>query len=144
MRLFFSTGIIENIAEYRPEVSHDLANQGLLRWLMQRVKQKTFDSNKLYATEVLAILLQENDNTRSLLGDLEGIDTLLQQLNVTIHTSCNSISKDTAYWIYFALKNICKNTRKIFAPLHYHYNHYITIEMFAIVFFVISNVCKKF
>lgn len=75
-------GVIENLTEYRPEVSHDLASQGLLKWLLQRIKQKTFDSNKLYASEILAILLQEKDETRALLGDLEGIDLLLQQLNV--------------------------------------------------------------
>ena len=78
------SGILENLVEFRPECSHDLASQGLLKWLLQRIKQKTpFDGNKLYASEVLAILLQENDNTRSLLGEIDGIDILLQQLNVS-------------------------------------------------------------
>lgn len=87
-------GIIENIAEFRPEASHDLASQGLLRWLLHRIKLKApFDSNKLYATEILAILLQENDKTRSLLGEIDGIDVLLQQLNVRrnsgpLYTTC--------------------------------------------------------
>lgn len=78
-------GIIENVIEFRPESSRDLAAQGLLKWLLQRIKLKApFDSNKLYASEILAILLQDNDNTRSLLGDIDGIDVLLQQLNASI------------------------------------------------------------
>lgn len=77
-----SLGIIENVIEFRPESSRDLAAQGLLKWLLQRIKLKApFDSNKLYASEILAILLQDNDSTRSLLGDIDGIDVLLQQLN---------------------------------------------------------------
>lgn len=78
-------GIIENVTEFRPECSHDIASQGLLKWLLQRIKQKLpFDTNKLYASEILAILLQENDNTRSLMGDIDGIDILLGQLNVSL------------------------------------------------------------
>lgn len=77
-------GIIENVTEFRPESSHDIASQGLLKWLLQRIKQKgPFDSNKLYASEILAILLQDNDNTRTLLGEIDGIDILLGQLNVS-------------------------------------------------------------
>uniref|UniRef100_G1R371 Beta-catenin-like protein 1 n=1 Tax=Nomascus leucogenys TaxID=61853 RepID=G1R371_NOMLE len=41
-----------------------------------------FDANKLYCSEVLAILLQDNDENRELLGELDGIDVLLQQLSV--------------------------------------------------------------
>ncbi|KAG9335236.1 hypothetical protein JZ751_005482 [Albula glossodonta] len=41
-----------------------------------------FDANKLYCSEILAILLQNNDGTRELLGELDGIDVLLQQLSV--------------------------------------------------------------
>ncbi|TRY98616.1 hypothetical protein DNTS_005290 [Danionella cerebrum] len=41
-----------------------------------------FDGNKLYCSEILAILLQNNDKTRELLGELDGIDVLLQQLSV--------------------------------------------------------------
>ena len=81
---FVFVGIIENLTEYRPEISHDVAQQGVLKWLLQRIRQKgPFDSNKLYATEILAILLQDNDDTRALLGEIDGIDILLQQLNVS-------------------------------------------------------------
>lgn len=32
--------IIENLLEYRPEMSSDAAQQGLLQWLLRRIKQK--------------------------------------------------------------------------------------------------------
>lgn len=43
-----------------------------------------FDGNKLYATEILSILLQTTPDNRKLLGELDGIDVLLQQLAVSI------------------------------------------------------------
>ncbi|KAM4623259.1 beta-catenin-like protein 1 isoform 2-T2 [Discoglossus pictus] len=75
--------IIENMTEFRPEICSDAAQQGLLQWLLKRLKAKVpFDANKLYCSEILAILLQNNDDTRELLGELDGIDVLLQQLSV--------------------------------------------------------------
>ncbi|XP_076469912.1 beta-catenin-like protein 1 [Babylonia areolata] len=73
--------IIENITEFRTEISSEAAQQGLLVWLLKRVKMKLpFDANKLYASEIMAILLQNSDEVRQLLGEQEGIDVLLQQL----------------------------------------------------------------
>ncbi|XP_067324398.1 beta-catenin-like protein 1 [Anolis sagrei] len=75
--------IIENMAEFRPEMCSDAAQQGLMQWLLKRLKAKMpFDANKLYCSEVLAILLQNKDDNRELLGELDGIDVLLQQLSV--------------------------------------------------------------
>ncbi|MBZ3872215.1 Beta-catenin-like protein 1 [Sciurus carolinensis] len=75
--------IVENMAEFRPEMCTEAAQQGLLQWLLKRLKAKMpFDANKLYCSEVLAILLQDNDENRELLGELDGIDVLLQQLSV--------------------------------------------------------------
>ncbi|XP_049801123.1 beta-catenin-like protein 1 [Schistocerca nitens] len=73
--------IFENITEFRPEVCADAAKQGLMQWLLRRLRVKApFDGNKLYASEMLSILLQDTPENRQLLGDLEGIDVLLQQL----------------------------------------------------------------
>ncbi len=45
--------------EFRPEISKEAADAGILTWLMKRLKVKVaFDSNKLYASEILSILLQ--------------------------------------------------------------------------------------
>ncbi|CAG9782922.1 unnamed protein product [Diatraea saccharalis] len=74
-------GIIENITEFRPEMCSEVAKQGFLQWLLKRLKLKIpFDGNKLYATEILSILLQNTPENRKLLGELDGIDVLLQQL----------------------------------------------------------------
>ncbi|KAM6339644.1 beta-catenin-like protein 1 isoform 3-T3 [Alca torda] len=79
----FFSAIVENMAEFRPEMCTEAAQQGLMQWLLKRLKAKMpFDANKLYCSEVLAILLQNNDDNRELLGELDGIDVLLQQLSV--------------------------------------------------------------
>jgi len=51
-----------------------------LNWLLKRIKVKSFDSNKQYASELLAILLQNSRDNRLALLSKNGIDTLLQVL----------------------------------------------------------------
>lgn len=51
-------------------------------WLYLKVKG-SFDSNKLYAAELISILVQTQDENRKLLGDLDGIDILLRQIAVS-------------------------------------------------------------
>ncbi|KAJ8257313.1 hypothetical protein GJAV_G00184250 [Gymnothorax javanicus] len=81
--VYNTLAIIENMAEFRPDLCTEAAQQGLMIWLLKRIKAKMpFDANKLYCSEILAILLQNNDTTRELLGEVEGIDVLLQQLSV--------------------------------------------------------------
>ncbi|CAG2248327.1 CTNNBL1 [Mytilus edulis] len=73
--------IIENVTEFRPECCTEAAQQGLMVWLLKRIKSKIpFDANKLYASEILAIILQNSDENRLLIGEYDGIDVLLQQL----------------------------------------------------------------
>ena len=50
----------------------------LLKWLLGRVRQREFDSNKQYASEVLAILLQSSPVNQQILVDADGIELLLQ------------------------------------------------------------------
>ncbi|XP_058792146.1 beta-catenin-like protein 1 [Phymastichus coffea] len=79
--VFNTLSIFENLLEIKPEICVDAGKQGLITWLLKRVKVKgPFDSNKLYATEILSILLQNTSENKLLLGDLDGIDVLLQQL----------------------------------------------------------------
>lgn len=74
-------GIVENLTEFKPDISADACQQGLLQWILKRLKAKMpFDANKLYCSEILSILLQNQDDNRKLLGELEGVDVLLQQL----------------------------------------------------------------
>lgn len=81
---YFISAFFENLFEMRPDVCLDAAKQGLLQWLLRRLRAKLpFSENKLYSTEVLSILLQNTPENRQMLGDLEGIDILLQQLAVS-------------------------------------------------------------
>jgi len=76
-----SLGIVENLAESRPSMVTEAANEGLMAWILKRLKAKMpFDDNKLYASEILAILLQNADDNRRLLGETDGVDILLGQL----------------------------------------------------------------
>lgn len=72
--------VIENLAEFRPEVCVTAGQHGLLTWLLKRLKRRMFDSNKLYASEIIAILLQNHEENRQLVGDSNGVDSLLQAL----------------------------------------------------------------
>jgi beta-catenin-like protein 1 len=76
-------GIFENLTEFRPEMCIEIAEQGLLSWILKRLKAvKGFDANKLYCSEILSILIQSTNENRILLGELDGIDLLLQQLAI--------------------------------------------------------------
>lgn len=76
-----SLAVLENLLEFRPELGKAAVEQNFLNWLMKRVKQKgVFDGNKLYASELLAILLQQTEEARKALGEQNGIDILLQAL----------------------------------------------------------------
>ena len=73
--------IVENLCEVKnAEVCSAAGEQGLLLWLLKRVRVRQYDNNKLYAAEILAILLQGNEPNQKLLGEKDGIDILLQSL----------------------------------------------------------------
>ncbi|XP_030571788.1 beta-catenin-like protein 1 [Drosophila novamexicana] len=75
--------IVENLTEIDSEFVREAATQGLLAWLLKRLKGKSpFDPNKLYCSEILSILIQTENDNRLLLGTLDGVDVLLQQLAV--------------------------------------------------------------
>lgn len=73
--------IVENMSELKnAEVCAAAGGQGLLAWLLRRVRVRQYDANKLYAAEVLAILLQGHEANQRLLGERDGIDMLLQSV----------------------------------------------------------------
>ena len=78
-------GIFENLIEFVPDKVNDIAEQGLLSWLLKRLKAKIpFEANKLYVSEILSILLQHSPENRKLFGEMDGVDVILQQLAVSI------------------------------------------------------------
>ncbi|XP_016978920.1 LOW QUALITY PROTEIN: beta-catenin-like protein 1 [Drosophila rhopaloa] len=75
--------IVENLTEIDSEFVKEAAEQGLLAWLLKRLRGKSpFDPNKLYCSEILSILIQTENDNRLMLGSLDGVDVLLQQLAV--------------------------------------------------------------
>lgn len=70
--------IFENLTEFNPESCVEIAKQGLMQWILKRLKVKQYDANKLYCSEILSILLQNTNENRILLSSLDGIDVLLQ------------------------------------------------------------------
>eukprot|EP00743_Colponemidia_sp_Colp-15_P002770 GILK01002998.1.p1 GENE.GILK01002998.1~~GILK01002998.1.p1 ORF type:complete len:543 (-),score=135.01 GILK01002998.1:59-1645(-) len=74
--------IFENLAELRPvECKSACGSAGILTWLVQRLRQKKMDANKLYASEVLAILLQDSADNQRLVGEGDSLDHLLLVLS---------------------------------------------------------------
>lgn len=77
--VFNTLSVLENMVEVRPAVAEMVCERTkLLRWLLNRIKAREFDSNKLYASEILAILLQNSVVNQRRVGQLNGVDTILQ------------------------------------------------------------------
>ncbi|KAL4421715.1 hypothetical protein ABPG77_002331 [Micractinium sp. CCAP 211/92] len=73
--------ILENMAEVKPEVAElALEKTKLLKWLLARLRPREVDSNKQYASEILAILVQQSDANKRKMGSTNGIDAVLQAI----------------------------------------------------------------
>lgn len=80
--VYNSLSLLENILELKPKSTLTFASEGLLAWLLKRLRAKLpFSTNKLYASEILSIMLQNDEmDIKQQLGESDGIDTILQQL----------------------------------------------------------------
>ncbi|OMP07911.1 Armadillo-like helical [Corchorus olitorius] len=80
MSAIYSTlATIENMIEVKPAVAELVGERTkLLKWLLGKIKAKEFDSNKQYASEILAILLQNSTANQKRLGQMNGVDAVLQ------------------------------------------------------------------
>ncbi|KAL7135348.1 hypothetical protein ABFS83_11G088500 [Erythranthe nasuta] len=77
--IYNTLSTIENLIEVKPSVSELVCEKTkLLKWLQARIKVREFDSNKQYASEILAILLQNSAANQKRFGQMNGVDTLLQ------------------------------------------------------------------
>lgn len=71
--------VLENLLDLRPHLADKVCDgTKLLRWLLSRVKVREFEANKQYASEILAILLQNSPANQKRLGQINGVDGLLQ------------------------------------------------------------------
>ena len=70
--------IFESVLEARPDTATALAQRTpLLPWLLNRVKARGFHANKLFASELLALLLQQQPSNQQHLGATDGVLALL-------------------------------------------------------------------
>lgn len=70
---------MENLIEVKPAVAELVCERTkLLKWLLGRIKVREFDSNKQYASEILAILLQSSTANQRRVGQMNGVDVVLQ------------------------------------------------------------------
>ncbi|KAH7849247.1 hypothetical protein Vadar_015206 [Vaccinium darrowii] len=70
---------IENLIEVKPAVAELVCEKTkLMRWLLGKIKVREFDGSKQYASEILAILLQNSTANQKRLGQINGVDVVLQ------------------------------------------------------------------
>ncbi|VDN32619.1 unnamed protein product [Gongylonema pulchrum] len=68
--------VVENVLDFRPAFADSCVEQGLFSWLLRRATQRgTLDANKMYASELLALLLQSTELARKRLTEkVDGFD----------------------------------------------------------------------
>jgi hypothetical protein len=77
-------GIFENILGFNPQISTTLVSKtNIFPWLLNRVQTKPHDDNRGYAAEIVSILLQDHRENRLVLGERDGVETLLKVLSVS-------------------------------------------------------------
>ncbi|CAM0140299.1 hypothetical protein VKS41_002344 [Umbelopsis sp. WA50703] len=80
--VFNILSVFENLVSVYPRYSeHIVEKTELLPWLLKRINTKVYDSNRGYACEIIAILLQDSRDNRLKFGKLGGVDVLLRVLS---------------------------------------------------------------
>lgn len=83
--LFHVLGIFENMLALNPDLSNLIvAKTSFLGWLLSRIQAKAHDENRGYASELLAILLQNSRENRMAFAAQSGMEITLQILSVSI------------------------------------------------------------
>lgn len=78
-------GIFENLLGFNAELSTQLVSKTtILKWLLERIQNKTHEENRGYAAELISILLQNNRENRLAFGKQDGVETCLKVLSVSI------------------------------------------------------------
>lgn len=71
-------GILENMMEIKADISEIIAdNIHFMPWLLRRIQADEFDNNKLYASELLAIVAQHSNSTKTKINEFSGIEIFL-------------------------------------------------------------------
>ncbi|XP_022938556.1 beta-catenin-like protein 1 [Cucurbita moschata] len=97
---------IENLIEVKPVVAELVCERTkLMKWLLGKIKVRDFDSNKQYASEILAILLQNSTVNQRRLGQMNGVDVVLQA--VAMYKSKDPKSPDEAEMVENLFDSLC-------------------------------------
>uniref|UniRef100_A0A8R1E1D7 Beta-catenin-like protein 1 n=1 Tax=Caenorhabditis japonica TaxID=281687 RepID=A0A8R1E1D7_CAEJA len=77
-------GVVENMIDFRDEINEECVKHGFVVWLLKRCFQKgAFEANKMYASELLSMILQSSDSAKAKLTEkVDGIDLLLRTIAV--------------------------------------------------------------
>ncbi|KAF3760972.1 DUF1716-domain-containing protein [Cryphonectria parasitica EP155] len=78
--VYKALGVVENLCSNVATAEKIGAEEGLIRWLLQRIqkKERPITQNKQYAAEVLAILVQSSPANRRKLASMDAVDVMLQ------------------------------------------------------------------
>uniref|UniRef100_A0A667YU99 Beta-catenin-like protein 1 n=1 Tax=Myripristis murdjan TaxID=586833 RepID=A0A667YU99_9TELE len=80
--VYNTLAIIENMAEFRPGLCTEAAQQGLMQWLLKRIKVRNRLTMSYTLFPLIAHIPGNGIVILELLGEMDGIDVLLQQLSV--------------------------------------------------------------
>lgn len=82
--IYHTLAVFENLISLRPELAEVLiSSTDILPWLLKRITRVEYDQNKQYASEILAIVLQDSSKNRlAVLEQKDGLDCILQSLSV--------------------------------------------------------------
>lgn len=113
-------GIIENLVDINEGLVLRAGQESdIIAWILKRLKSKGIDvdANKLYASEILAILMQNCGPNRRRLGMLDGIDSLLQ--SVAIYKKVDPVTPEEVEIMENLFDTICSvvqypDNRKLF------------------------------
>ncbi|CAM9345348.1 unnamed protein product [Ectocarpus sp. 4 AP-2014] len=80
-------GVLENLLEARPTLGPTLCEppMSVLRFLLKRLQVKKFDENKLYCSEILAMLVNGDTDVQKRLGTLQGMDGIDRLLQIVAY-----------------------------------------------------------
>lgn len=89
--VFNTLSILENLVEIKEDMATVIGTStNIFQYLLNKVRSKKFDGNKLYASEILSILLQPSRKNRLEIGTMtlpddqsnasNGMDALLQAI----------------------------------------------------------------
>lgn len=78
--VYRALGVVENLCSNVATAEKIGADDGLVRWLLQRIqkKERPTTQNKQYAAEILAILVQSSPVNRRKLAAADAVDVILQ------------------------------------------------------------------